>query len=373
MKRKLMRKTCGAVIATCAALSVLIPSAPSAVAAEEPVIDVLVLYTSNAQRDAGGVKELRDVVERSVDYTNEAFDNSEASAETRVAGVAPAPDFGRPADDNERVYDYLSATPKSVARLRDRHHADVIAIIAGNFGGMAYLSDRGRPLPPEAPGMEGASMVLGQQLIDKEPDTFAHELGHLLGLDHDRSVDPDRGDGYDHARGYVAPSKKWRTIMAYEDACQDAGTSCPVVPYFSNPNLDIDGEPLGKSVGQGRPGPRREHDQRIRLHRRRVPIARRDRGGCARPASGSRLRCRHPGAGKAPGRPGNKPGSAPNSRAHAVSCHQDTPSRPVPASGPSRRAGGRGFTVRTPCRRAAPDIGAPPLLFRYPWHRLRCH
>ncbi|MEW1700428.1 M12 family metallo-peptidase [Streptomyces sp. NPDC091278] len=250
MKRKFMYKTCGALIAGCAALGVLIPSTPSAVAAEEPVIDVLVLYTSNAKRDAGGAKKIRNIVERSVDYANEAFDNSEANAEARIAAVLPAPDFGQGADDSERVYDYLSATPDSVAKLRDRYRADVIAIVPSDFGGMAYIGDRGRPLPPEAPGMEGASMVLGQQLLGKEPDTFAHELGHLLGLDHDRHVSSDQGDGYDHARGYVAPSKKWRTIMAYEDACLDAGTSCPVVPYFSNPNLDIDGEPLGKAVGR---------------------------------------------------------------------------------------------------------------------------
>ncbi|WDN56646.1 M12 family metallo-peptidase [Streptomyces clavuligerus] len=250
MKRKFMRKTCGAVIATCAVLGVLTPSAPSAVAAEKPVINVLVLCTSNAEREAGGVKKVRDIVKRSVDYTNNAFDNSEANAEIRITGVVRAPDFGPWADDNDRIYDYLSATPKSVAKLRDRHRADVIAIIPDNFGGMAYIGERGRPLPPEAPGMEGASMVLGHDLLGKEPDTFAHELGHLLGLDHDRHVSPDPGDGYDHARGYVAPSKKWRTIMAYEDTCLDAGTSCPVVPYFSNPDLNINGEPLGKPVGQ---------------------------------------------------------------------------------------------------------------------------
>lgn len=36
----------------------------------------------------------------------------------------------------------------------------------------------------------------------------------------------------------------------YEDKCRDAGKKCPVIPYFSNPDLSYKGEALGVPIGQ---------------------------------------------------------------------------------------------------------------------------
>ncbi|MFD0568698.1 reprolysin-like metallopeptidase [Kitasatospora gansuensis] len=48
--------------------------------------------------------------------------------------------------------------------------------------------------------------------------TLGHELGHNLGLDHDWVTEPEPGK-YPYAHGWIPPSKKWRTIMAYPGGC----------------------------------------------------------------------------------------------------------------------------------------------------------
>lgn len=220
-------------------------SAATAPADEPPVVDVLMLYTPAAERDVGGVEQLRAIAERGSAYTNQAFVNSRAHARTRVVGVVAAPDYNpdqKP--DDQAGYDYLFDTPGSVAVARDAHRADVVGLFAFDSG--AFANAAGPPLPTTSPG-SGKKMLLDVRMTEREPDTYAHELGHLLGLAHDRA---EVGHGYGHARGYVAPSMRWRDIMAYEDVCVDAGRTCPVIPYYTNPDLTHDGERLGSPAGQ---------------------------------------------------------------------------------------------------------------------------
>ena len=86
---------------------------------------------------------------------------------------------------------------------------------------------------------------------------FAHELGHNMGLLHDR-YEEGGGTLAHPAYGYVnqraletgAPeSSRWRTIMAYNAQCAAAGIRCPRLLRFSNPRYQHDGDPLGVPYG----------------------------------------------------------------------------------------------------------------------------
>lgn len=74
--------------------------------------------------------------------------------------------------------------------------------------------------------------------------SLAHEFGHLQGARHDTYVDPSTTP-FAYGHGFTYPSQGWRTIMAYNNACSDAGTSCTRLNYWSNPYVVRGSTPMG--------------------------------------------------------------------------------------------------------------------------------
>ncbi len=88
---------------------------------------------------------------------------------------------------------------------------------------------------------------------------FAHELGHNMGLVHDRFQECDGftcgvGPAYPYGYGYVnqrafeagAPeSARWRTIMSYANQCDSAPFHCEQLLRFSNAEQNYRGDPMG--------------------------------------------------------------------------------------------------------------------------------
>jgi len=71
--------------------------------------------------------------------------------------------------------------------------------------------------------------------------SYAHEIGHTFGCDHN-VANASGGRAFSYSYGYVDSTEPntFRTIMAY-------GTKS-MIPYFSNPNLTYNAEPIGTSV-----------------------------------------------------------------------------------------------------------------------------
>ena len=154
-----------------------------------------------------------------------------------------------------------------VHAIRDRTRADIVMLLRedgdGKVNGLAF------PMGIEATTF--ARHAFGVSVVDAI--IFAHELGHIMGLFHDRY------DACEHhtsnprcpspvvqpyAYGYVnqeafesgaAESKRWRTIMSLNSQCVDNTPSfdCTHVSFFSDPDNsypDDDGDPMGKSGTQ---------------------------------------------------------------------------------------------------------------------------
>ena len=214
-------------------------------------IDVAVVYTRAAREAAGGVAAIEAEIDLMVAETNQAYETSRVnhrlmlvdSSEMSYAETGDSSlDLGRLQDPSDGHLDEVHA-------LRDRVGADLVHLIVGEIDGICGRAYR--------PG------VFGLSLQGCGGFTFAHELGHNMGLRHDRhQVQKNEGGVRSHpAYGYVnqrafdagAPaSKRWFTIMGYPTQCDDAGLSCGRLPAFSSPRLQTAaGDTVGVPYGTG--------------------------------------------------------------------------------------------------------------------------
>ena len=203
----------------------------------QTVIDVAVFYTPAARDHAGGTAAIEAEIDLMAAETNLAYRASGVNQRIALAAVEEVEYTAKGAtrEDIDRLQDPSDGHMDEVHTTRDQVAADIVVLI-----------------------------VIGHVRCQ-----FPHicpELGHLMGLDHDRYVacvfDPSGlgGDGCSeaataYAYGYVnqqafeedAPvSARWRTVMAYDSQCHEA--DCPQLLRFSNPDqihLDPGGDPLG--------------------------------------------------------------------------------------------------------------------------------
>ncbi|MDJ0657049.1 MAG: M12 family metallo-peptidase [Xanthomonadales bacterium] len=250
-------------------------------------IDVLFLYTPEAASGAGGVALLETMAHAAVADANATIDNSGiTNAEVRLAGLQPAPN-GHGEDSSTDLTDHLdwvagtqdvevdtsNVGNPSVIALRDQYYADVVTLLLDDafefvgpnreeFCGLAFIpyqfSVGGPGINPGSPYEPFAYSVVELECAIGFQD-FTHELGHLLGLNHDPrnsqttaptalAPDPACPGSYGHRDGQNPdPALRFRTAVAsyIQGQFRDGplgcvgGTSagCPGQPVFSNPNL----------------------------------------------------------------------------------------------------------------------------------------
>jgi len=109
--------------------------------------------------------------------------------------------------------------------------------------------------------------------------SFAHELGHNMGARHDWYVDDTENKPYSYNHGFVNQAEGWRTIMAYNTECAVAGSNCTRLPYWSNPEVEYGGVPMGVAEGtstdciEGEPEPDCDADNRKTLNETAYTVA----------------------------------------------------------------------------------------------------
>jgi peptidyl-Asp metalloendopeptidase len=206
-----------------------------ALEAKKITIDLMMLYTGNVAKRY--VRDPDDLLALAVEQTNQIFANSGLGNITFRLVHSQLVDYDGSKDDQfthlYAMVDGLEAF-RDVKRLRNEKRADIVGLVIDNPNGCG-LSTRIGPESDEA-------FFIVHHACAMVSMSIAHEIGHILGIRHDRYVDANNTPfayGHGHVNG-----EKWRDVMSYNGGCG----GCPRIAHFSNPRVMYQGEPTGTAA-----------------------------------------------------------------------------------------------------------------------------
>ena len=212
---------------------------------ETPVIDVMVVYNDAAEQ---GSSDINAEIALAVLETNVSYRNSGINQRIRLVHSEEVnyTQSGNLQTDRDRLQSTNDQILDNVHQLRDQHGADLVSLwVEGGDGcGIAYIMNP----------VSVAFAPWGFHVVVRGCATgnfsFGHEFGHIMAARHDRTVDPTNNSPFAFNHGWVSVANGWRTIMAYNTACTDAGVNCTRIQFWSNPDILRDGVPMGSPIGQ---------------------------------------------------------------------------------------------------------------------------
>ncbi|MFE0178278.1 M12 family metallo-peptidase [Streptomyces sp. NPDC059002] len=227
---------------------------PLRAAAKPVVIDVVVGYTANAKNKVGGVAGMTARINEAESGMNRALAASGVMASVDVVHTYEATGYkgGAVSGEDGKAGDLASKLDtakdkelgKKAAELRKKYSADLVALLVvvpdGESSGSGDWVD--------GPTKNTSSAAFSVTDVDSvvQWNNFAHELGHNLGLSHDRATLKDQkdkpGSTYPDGNGWITPDGKYHTIMAYSTHCK---VECSPVNQYSNLRNTWHGQLLG--------------------------------------------------------------------------------------------------------------------------------
>ena len=271
-------------------------------ASESEPIDVLVVYTQRVEDYEGGPEQVEAMVENDVARMNQALENSGLANKVIRLAASEKVDYAqneekglgrdnlnliRTSAHNYNDNDYSALD--EVHTLAEQHRADLIHLFVrdslgacGNAAIYSWSDEHTQIILCENAEDVSQCVAEARRLSWKHNkrysvsaarcaggEVFAHELGHNLGLWHQRSdytwgrfnSGPIRPYGF----GYVSPDLSQRicqyTMMSVRGCPADGIDYYESLPYFSNPDLpfprprgDYAARPFNENTPMGVPG-----------------------------------------------------------------------------------------------------------------------
>ncbi|MEP0324541.1 M12 family metallo-peptidase [Bauldia litoralis] len=201
-------------------------------AGDRGTIDLMVLYTpaAAAKSDmevmvAEAMTQLKDAL---IQQPGENFGVNVRLVHSQQIDYVEGADLGV---DLERLTGAEPGQLAEVPVLRDRYKADIVHMIVENNLESCGL---GWMIEPGYDDSADYAFSVSERVCAVDNFSFAHEVGHNIGMNHDRYVVENAGDE-DINFGFVSVDTGRRTLMAYDHKCQDIGKSCPRILTFSTP------------------------------------------------------------------------------------------------------------------------------------------
>jgi peptidyl-Asp metalloendopeptidase len=208
-------------------------------------IDVMVAYTAAARNGAGGATAMSSLINLMISETNTSYSNSGINPRVRRVHAVEVSytESGNLSTDLSRLRSTTDGHMDNVHSLRNTYKADLVGLIteSGSACGVGYL------MTTVSTSFASNGFSVTKRSCATGNYSFGHELGHNMGAHHDSYVTTSSG-AYTYSYGYVYLAGRWRTIMAYNNRCADAGTSCTRIQYWSNPNRFYNGVATGTST-----------------------------------------------------------------------------------------------------------------------------
>jgi len=211
-------------------------------------IDVMVVYSATTRAAAGGTAAMQALIDLAISETNQSYQNSGIVQRLRLVHSEEVSyaETGSLDDALSCITAPSDGCIDNVHASRNTYGADLVSFWVENGGpycGLGWLLDT----------VSSSFSIYGFSTVARSCATgyysFAHELGHNMGARHDVYVDSATTPyTYAHGYTYTAAASPWRTVMAYNDACQAVGKICTRIQYWSNPGLSYGGAAMGNAT-----------------------------------------------------------------------------------------------------------------------------
>ena len=206
------------------------PAPTNSTSGEAAVVDLLVFWTPALEFAEGGEPHVKLTIDLAIAYTNDVLERSGALLSLNLVGSERL-DIEEVSDDH-----IIEALRGPATERANTLGADLFSLFKASGGGLVF----------------GSMSLLGSLVGPPHAYVFAHEVGHNLGIMHDRGAGSGPGLSYNSA--YVSIHLGHTvtcdiTAVAYATACLRAGLRAGIVPYYSTPNRyhPVTGVPLGVS------------------------------------------------------------------------------------------------------------------------------